>query len=102
MAAKDMYISIAGQQPMVNNGAMTSRPPATGITRQVLVTPLTQSIPAKTIQQQHVFAGTRSSQPSTLASLSKQQYTASKVDKVLLKAINKRVKRILRRLPFVT
>ena len=76
MAAKDTYISIAGQQPtvtLVNNGAVTSRQPGTGIARQVLVTPLTRSTPADTIiQQQCVFAITRSSlnsQTSSLASL---------------------------------
>ena len=96
MTAKDTYISIAGQQPtvtLINNGAMTNRQPGTGITRQVLVTPLTQSIPADTIlQQQRVFATTRSSpnsQPSSSASLAQQQNTVSKVDKALLKVVNK-------------
>ena len=98
MTAKDTYISIAGQQPtvtLVNIGAMTSRQPGTGITRQVLVTPLTQSIPADTNIQQCVFAATRSSlnsQLSSLASLTQQQHTVSKVDKVLLKVVNKRGK----------
>ena len=86
MAGKDaQYISIAGQQPtvtLVNNGA--NRPPA--VTRQVLVTPLTSP---HTIQQQRNFAATKSlqlnSQPSS--------HTVSKVDKVLLKAVNKKGKK---------
>ena len=62
----------------------------------MLVTPLTQSTPANTIQQQRTFAATRSSlnpQPSLSASLSLQQHTTSKVDKVLLKAVNKKGKK---------
>ena len=84
MAGKDaQYISIAGQQPtitLVNNG--TNRPPA--VTRQVLVTPLTS---AHTIQQQRNFPATKllNSQPSS--------HTVSKVDKVLLKAVNKKGKK---------
>jgi len=78
-----VHLSITGQQLMVtlvNNG--TSRPPA--VTRQVVVTPLTS---ANTIQQQCSFTATKSlnSQPSA--------HTISKVDKVLLKAVNKKGKK---------
>ena len=101
MAVKDTYISITGQQPivmLVNNGTMTSRQPGTGITRQVLVTPLRQSTSANTIQQQRTVTTTRSSlnfQPSSSASLTQQQLTISKVDKpaILLKAVNKKGKK---------
>ena len=79
MAGNDaQYISIAGQQPtitLVNNG--TSRPPA--VTRQVLVTPLGS---AHTVQQQRT---SMNSQPTS--------HTVSKVDKVLLKAVNKKGKK---------
>ena len=98
MAEKDTYISIAGQQPtvtLVSNGTMTSRRPGTGIARQVLVTPLTKSNPANTtIQQQGVFAAqTRSSLNFPPSSSASQQHAANKVDKVLLKAVNKKGKK---------
>ncbi len=97
MAEKDTYISIAGQQPtvtLVSNGAMTSRRPGTGIARQVLVTPLTKANPANnTFQQQRVFAATRSSLNSQPSSSASHQHTANKVDKVLLKAVNKKGKK---------
>ena len=87
IAAKDSYLHL--HRRAANDGyarqqrCCDSRQPGIGITRLVLVTPLTQSTPADTIIQQLVFATTRSSlnsQPSLSASLTQQQHTVSKED----------------------
>ena len=104
MATKENYISIAGQHPtvtLVSNGAMAGRQSGTGsVARhsQVLVTPLRQSLTStNAVQQQRSSTDSIATRPAVnlQSSMSKiqQQFTVRKIDKVLLKAVNKKGKK---------
>ena len=110
MATKETYISIAGQHPtvtLVSNGAMAGRQSGTGpVTRQVLVTPLRQSLTAtNAVQQQRSSTDSIATRPAVnlQSSISKiqQQFTVRKIDKVLLKLRIRKAKKILRHSPSV-
>ena len=100
MAGRETYISITGQQPRVgltvNNDVAPFRQATSG-TRQVLITPLR---PTTASSQQHVHVGgpTATQGPATIppqtsTRLFGQENSSSRVDKVLLKAVNKKNKK---------
>ena len=102
MAIKETYISIARQHPtvtLVSNGAMAGRQSGSGpVARQVLVTPLRQSLTStNAVQQQRSSTDSIATRPAVnlQSSMSKiqQQFTVRKIDKVLLKAVNKKGKK---------
>ena len=77
------------------NGARQS---GTGlVARQELVTPLRQSTSTNAVQQQRSSTGSIATRPAVNLQLSmskiQQQFTLRKVDKVLLKAVNKKGKK---------